>query len=427
MFKNQIMNKFVFLSVLLVIAVLVFLPSVQAQMPSLAILIVIDGWRADYIEYLEEDSTFKKLAEDGAYGVGSVTFVSSTSSAHGSIFTGVYPDRHGITGKRYVDDFDDGLQRFDGLSFVQSPTLLDIASDRGEKTAFVSGKSGIGHRIWTDIRVTYDNYPDSLEEYLPELPPMTLRSDDFVKYYNLHDNWIFAGLKEVITRKGATSIFVNIAGPDVIGHAYGPYADETKESVLNFDRDLADFVQFLKDEDLYDETLLVITADHGMSYVDKPLLINDILIDEGYEMREDFLCAMDGNAAYLWFRHEITQELLSFLENIEGVEQVLTQEDMQELRLLHERSPDVILVAEERYMFQAAPLLVELGYTQGSHGSLRDEDMLVPILFHGPNVPTTTIKESVVVDIVPSILFLRAWSEVFTLDFDGIVLPELYK
>jgi len=77
-------------------------------------------------------------------------------------------------------------------------------------------------------------------------------------------------LAQVATREafGADEItdllFVNMKGPDYVGHAYGPDAPEMREEMAELDRQTARLLEIVDRKAGPGGRLLAITADHGM-------------------------------------------------------------------------------------------------------------------------------------------------------------------
>lgn len=57
--------------------------------------------------------------------------------------------------------------------------------------------------------------------------------------------------------------FIHFIEPDSQGHTYGEYSIEYSQAIINLDKILGEFIALLKEHNLYDDTLLYITTDHG--------------------------------------------------------------------------------------------------------------------------------------------------------------------
>ena len=60
---------------------------------------------------------------------------------------------------------------------------------------------------------------------------------------------------------------ISISGTDKIGHAYGPYSEETADAYLRLDKDLERFLNFLDSNIGKDSYLIFMTGDHGIANI----------------------------------------------------------------------------------------------------------------------------------------------------------------
>ena len=57
---------------------------------------------------------------------------------------------------------------------------------------------------------------------------------------------------------------ISFSVTDYIGHLFGPSSLEAEDNVLRVDRLLADLFQFIDEQVGLDQTLIIVSADHGM-------------------------------------------------------------------------------------------------------------------------------------------------------------------
>src|SRR5262249_48782448 len=78
-----------------------------SAMPKLAVLIVVDQMRADYVERFRSDWTggFKRLLNEGAwFSRAEYPYLFTvTCAGHATISTGTFPHSHGIVGNTWFD------------------------------------------------------------------------------------------------------------------------------------------------------------------------------------------------------------------------------------------------------------------------------------------------------------------------------------
>ena len=69
---------------------------------------------------------------------------------------------------------------------------------------------------------------------------------------------------------------ISFSTPDLVGHAYGPDSEEVEDIYIRLDRVISGFLNYLDREVGLSRTLIVLTADHGVSPVPGLLALNKI-------------------------------------------------------------------------------------------------------------------------------------------------------
>ena len=136
---------------------------------------------------------------------------------------------------------------------------------------------------------------------------------------------------------------------------------------------------------------LIITADHGMTRVDTGITARDII---GDITDKDVPMTLDGGALYVWADDDDRDKIADELRQTEGVAEVIDIDDKarrEELHIEHPRTPSLIAISERGYMFIEALLFMD--YTLGSHGTLIDTDIEVPLIVVGANAGAVDLEE----------------------------------
>ncbi|NBW06581.1 MAG: alkaline phosphatase family protein [Caulobacteraceae bacterium] len=230
----------------------------QAQTPRpLVILISIDGFRSDYLTR-GATQTLSALAADGATGPMRPSFPSVTFPNHYTLVTGLHPDHHGIVGNSFIDPV---LGKFTMASkeagFWAEGEPIWISAEKAGLTAatmFWPGSESENHGLRPtyyrpfDEEVTGDQRVDQLLTWLDATP----RPDLATLYFD---------------------------AVDTAGHRNGPDAPETAAAMTSVDASIARLVAGLKARGLYDNTVLVIVADHGMAATspDRVMYFDDLI------------------------------------------------------------------------------------------------------------------------------------------------------
>jgi len=230
----------------------------QAETPRpLVILISIDGFRYDYLTR-GATPTLTALAADGATGPMRPSFPSLTFPNHYTLVTGLHPDHHGIVGNSFIDPAMGrfSMSRTEAGWWDQAEPIWISAEKAGltAATMFWPGSESENHGLRPhyyrafDQAVTGDQRVDQLLAWMDATP----RPDLGTLYFDT---------------------------VDTAGHHDGPDAPETMTAAAGVDASIARLIAGLKARGLYDNTVLVIVADHGMAATspDRVMLLDDLV------------------------------------------------------------------------------------------------------------------------------------------------------
>jgi hypothetical protein len=191
------------------------------------LLLSIDGLRPDAIA-LAPMPNLLALMDTGAYSlIAQTTFPSATLPAHASMLTGQCPAKHGV----FWNDY------FPLLGYAGGQSIFALAKDAGLRTIMVVGK----------------------EKLRQITPPETT---DVYRYINDRDLVIAA---EIIPdlQAGFDLAFIHFPTADWMGHTYGWLSPEQFSVLRRADEALGNILAALEESNLRDDTLLIITSDHG--------------------------------------------------------------------------------------------------------------------------------------------------------------------
>jgi alkaline phosphatase D len=343
------------------------------------ILLVLDG----------ADPSYFSLEGFPLEGEGQAVFPTMTSPGHTSLLTGVYPSRHGILANEYVED-----QKTKNYTseMIQAETLFEIVKENGKKGIFISGKKGLAAFI--GVRANLCVSPFSYPVYVDEPP-----GDPYEV-----TQWIFDAIKQVNQREHPDFMCINVPILDELGHEYGPHSEENMKAAAL----VQDEIYSLRDS-LGELSTLIVTADHGMSAVSTAIPIHALLRNAQYETWPLHV----GRCAFLY---DVEEGVREFVLDTRGVKEIIEPEDYPTYHIEHVAAPDLIVVAEEGYLFIPEPLAK---YYKGMHGSLDEQD--IPLYMTGAGIPQgyTTCDH---VDIAPLVCDLLDLDT--DICFDG-TLPEV--
>ena len=191
------------------------------------IILSIDGLRPDAIE-LAPMPNLLELMKTSAYSLtAQTTRPSSTLPAHASMLTGSCPSKHGVDWNDYIPE--------NGVA--QGTDLFDLTHAAGLQTVMYVGKEKL--QQVTDAA--------SIDRFI---------------YINDRDKIIMQDLMADFPRDFG-ALFIHFATTDDMGEVYGWLSPEQLSVVYRADEAIGELLAALDTYELRDETLLIITADHG--------------------------------------------------------------------------------------------------------------------------------------------------------------------
>lgn len=203
------------------------------------LILSLDGLRPDAIAAAPMPN-LQALLETGAYSLTAQTiFPSATLPAHSSMLTGMCPSKTGVDWNDYLPD----------RGYATGPSLFDLTHAAGLQTVMVVGKEKL-------VQVTDPAGVDSF---------IFVRDRDVVITQTLLDNF----------PDDFGILFIHFPTPDDMGDTYGWMSWEYLNVLQQADEAIASILQTLDEKGLRDETLLIVTADHGghdlSHYTDLPV------------------------------------------------------------------------------------------------------------------------------------------------------------
>ena len=354
------------------------------------VIIILDGFSSNYLSRLGTDSSLAGIAQEGACCLTArSTYPSHTCTNHATIMTGVGAAKHGIVGNDHLGE--DGISSVRNIQpeMIRVPTLVQIASAEGKKTAFVSGKDNMVTLFSEALDVGVSN--KRLKEYLT-IPPELSDSNDNDEYfqYNMDlADWVFESLFTVLEKEKPDLTVVNIQSTDYIGHRFGPDSKEMTACLEALDERIGELVRKMDKAGMLEDTAVIVTADHGMTTSEKAIPLTAL----SFMNFPTAGAVIDGRNGYIWYGSEERDAVISFYENVEGVRNVF-ERDSDEAETLNVNAadgPDLFLETEPGYVFLPEPMI---GLYHGQHGSRDDSDMIIPIICIGSGIPSGVGIES---------------------------------
>ncbi|MEP6728837.1 MAG: alkaline phosphatase family protein [Bacteroidota bacterium] len=258
-----------------------------AQEVKHVVLITVDGFRPDfYLDTAWHAFNIRALMKDGTHTLGqNSVFPSMTYPSHTTIVTGVQPATHGVyynamfeptgsTGKIYWND-----------SSIKSPTLWKAVQDKGMKA------TALFWPVSADAPVSY-NIPDigSMGEAVrekysrPEGFMNTVKAEVFngaAKIEYGRDVNVAKIAAYVIKKDQPNLMTIHFFSVDHAEHMDGREGDDVKTAIAGADSGVGIIVDALKAANIWKNTVIIITGDHGFVTVKTSLSPNVWLANAG--------------------------------------------------------------------------------------------------------------------------------------------------
>ena len=191
------------------------------------LIISYDGLRPDAIEAAPMPNLMG-LVDNGAYSYTSATTIDypATSPSHASMISGYCMEDHGVIYNKF----------FMYMGYSKGVDIFDLAHAAGMKTVMIVSKDKLRQLAepeTTDVYEVAYGEPAIEKAVLPQI------------------------------EAGFDLMFIHFAGGDNRGHKYGWMSGEYFKVLREGDDVLGDIIQTLKDNGMFETTLIIVTADHG--------------------------------------------------------------------------------------------------------------------------------------------------------------------
>lgn len=202
--------------------------------PNIARVLIVsfDGLRPDAIQAAEMENLMA-LMENGAYTLSAQTINPSlTLPAHSSMLVGTCPAKHIVRWNEYVPE----------NGYALGTDIFDLAQAAGLRTVFVAGKEKL-RQVTEPSSTDFFGFVDSTDKINDTISLETMAIEEI--------------------RKGFDLMFMHFPDGDLAGHENGWMSRQQLLAYRLDDKSLGLFIDVMKSRNLYDDTLIIITADHG--------------------------------------------------------------------------------------------------------------------------------------------------------------------
>jgi predicted AlkP superfamily pyrophosphatase or phosphodiesterase len=212
-------------------------------------IISIDGGKPAVIAKSDMPVLQKMVAEGAHTWQATTIFPSKTLPAHTSMLTGVGPDKHHILWNEYEPK----------KGLVQVPTVFSLAKQAGFYTAIFTGKEKFRHLV----------LPGSVDEFDFSIAlASTIKKHMAGKFFSVEEKTVSA---QIVAGDAAPFIigqkpgvcFIHFTDPDDFGHEYGWGSPQQMKAFSASDVALGMIMKAISDAGIADDSVAIVTADHG--------------------------------------------------------------------------------------------------------------------------------------------------------------------
>ena len=318
------------------------------------IFLLMDGARSDIIDKLLADGRLPNLAKilrNGTYSSITSTFPSTTGPAHIPFFLGKYPGDCNIPGIRWME--------------------------RSEKTRTQSYTSVYSYLKGNGFNKDLENSSRTIyEEFISAsvFEPINKGAAHKIFPYGHFCSHIFntwmnfdrlgLGYTAYLLRKKKFQLIVTLfASIDELSHRNGCMHSKVLRAYELFDKELGKIQQLL--HELYEDSLIIITSDHGLTDTHAHINLLKILKLTGFRIRSypinirnghDLFLAESGNSmAHIYFEKNKTdknkENITRRLSGIKGIDLILTKD--RDIHIYKGAQEAIIKQSEDKYMYEA--------------------------------------------------------------------------
>jgi len=321
-------------------------------------------------------SNISKIIENGTLSSLIPCFPAVTCSVQASMLTGFYPTDHGIISNGYFDRNTMQVSFWEQFaSMVEKPRVWDILKKMNPnmKTAVLFWQNSLF--INSDIVITpkpihlddkmimwcYSKPVNYYEEIAQKLGDFDLTSYWGPLSSIKSSKWILDAAKYTVERHSPDLLLVYLPHLDYAGQKYGPDSYEFQNRLMELDKMLGDFFEFIKNDNEYE---LILLSEYSFNSVNSSFSPNLLLRENGllsvrnikgaeyldFENSKAFAMT-DHQIAHVFIKSGYEHKVKSVFKNNECIEQILDKSTQKQFRIDHPKSGELILCATESCWF----------------------------------------------------------------------------
>jgi predicted AlkP superfamily pyrophosphatase or phosphodiesterase len=320
------------------------------------------------------------IANEGESFKMEPVFPAVTCTVQASLLSGQYPNKHGIISNGLYDKNNYTVSFWEqSSSLVQADRIWDIAKRQNNssfKTAVLFGQNTMYCK--SDVVIT--PRPLHMEDGMIMWcysKPLGYYEDLKQKYgeFNLatywgplasykSSEWIVQAACDTLENERPNLMFTYMPHLDYSVQRFGKNSNEVRQDLTRADDLVGQVIQKTIDLGIKDDTRFIIFSEYGFNDVQSQIPLNRKLREAGllsvrtindreyidFELSKAF-AMVDHQISHVYINDGNSEQIKRVLENIEGIERVLSTEDKKTLNINHERSGDLIALANKDSWF----------------------------------------------------------------------------
>lgn len=323
------------------------------------------------------------VQKEGEIGYLKPVFPSVTCTVQSSILTGKYPSEHGIISNGMFDRINLQTSFWEqSTKLVQSEKIWDHIKKKNQsaKTALLFWQNSLYSNndfvisprpihlengqtdMWCYSKPV--NYYERLAQKIGEFNLLNYWGP-FASFNS--SDWITKSVEYTIENYRPHLLFAYFPQIDYSAQKLGKSSSEVTDDLQKIDESVGKVINAVKRSGIYDETEFIIISEYGFNDVNGAVPINRILREKGllkvrtikgkeyvdFEYSHAF-AMVDHQIAHIYLNYEGKEskdKIKKILTDISGIETVCDLDEKRNLHIDHERSGELIVIAERDKWF----------------------------------------------------------------------------
>jgi predicted AlkP superfamily pyrophosphatase or phosphodiesterase len=256
------------------------------------IIISFDGLSTLDFNYISGLPNFKEYLREASYckRVYSI-YPSVTYPAHATIVTGKYPRSHGIVNNTLLQPCRKSPDWYWQRKYIKGETFYDAAIKKGMKVAALLWPVTAKSKIQYNMPEIFANRPWQNQIMVSLLNGGPLYQLELNKNFGhirkglkqpYLDDFVHQSAVYTIKNKKPDITMIHYVDLDSMRHHYGFNSIQAKQALERHDERLGEIIKTLKENDMYEDSTIILLGDHGSLDESKIINLNILLREKDY-------------------------------------------------------------------------------------------------------------------------------------------------